>query len=434
MRIYNWSQLTDLEKSALLKRPASSSSDELQSRTRAILSDVRERGDEALLEMTARFDKVQLESLRVPPPKIQEALEKLDTATREALEMARDNIERFHRQQLPRRIEIPTLSGIRCFREARPIERVGFYIPGGSAPLPSTVLMLGVPSHIAENPIRVLCSPPQANGEIDSVVLATAALCGIDQVYRVGGAQAIAAMAFGTKSIPKVDKIFGPGNAWVTEAKQQVAAHPEGAAIDMPAGPSEVLVIADEFANPTFVAADLLSQAEHGPDSQVILISTSETMAKQSLAALDRLLQKLPRREIATQALQNSRCFVVKNVATAVEISDAYAPEHLILQINEPEVWARRLRNAGSVFLGAYSPESAGDYASGTNHVLPTYGHARAWSGLSLESFLKQITFQHLSREGLAAIGPAVEQLARLEGLEAHRLAVSVRLRPEEEV
>ncbi len=434
MRIYNWSQLTDLEKSALLKRPASSSSEELQSRTRAILSDVRERGDEALLEMTARFDKVQLESLRVPPPKIQEALEKLDTATREALEMARDNIERFHRQQLPRRIEIPTLSGIRCFREARPIERVGFYIPGGSAPLPSTVLMLGVPSHIAENPVRVLCSPPQANGEIDSVVLATAALCGIDQVYRVGGAQAIAAMAFGTKSIPKVDKIFGPGNAWVTEAKQQVAAHPEGAAIDMPAGPSEVLVIADEFANPTFVAADLLSQAEHGPDSQVILISTSETMAKQSLAALDRLLQKLPRREIATQALQNSRCFVVKNVATAVEISDAYAPEHLILQINEPEVWARRLRNAGSVFLGAYSPESAGDYASGTNHVLPTYGHARAWSGLSLESFLKQITFQHLSREGLAAIGPAVEQLARLEGLEAHRLAVSVRLRPEEEV
>jgi histidinol dehydrogenase len=432
MRIYNWSQLTKDEQSNLLKRPASSSSEELQSRTRDILNDVRERGDKALFELTARFDKVQLESLRVSPPKIQEALEKLDRLTRQALEMARDNIERFHRQQLPRRIEIPTLSGIRCFREARPIERVGFYIPGGSAPLPSTVLMLGVPSLIAENPVRVLCSPPQANGEIDPIVLATAALCGIDQVYRVGGAQAIAAMAFGTDSIPKVDKIFGPGNAWVTEAKQQVASHSEGAAIDMPAGPSEVLVIADDEANPTFVAADLLSQAEHGPDSQVILISTSEAIARQCLAALDRLLQKLPRREIAAQALMNSRCFVVHDIATAIQISDAYAPEHLILQIHEPEVWARRLRNAGSVFLGAYSPESAGDYASGTNHVLPTYGHARAWSGLSLESFLKQITFQHLSREGLAAIGPAVEQLARLEGLEAHRLAVSVRLRPEE--
>jgi histidinol dehydrogenase len=432
MRIYNWSQLTNPERKALLQRPASSSSVDLQNRTRDILSEVRERGDKALLEMTARFDKVQLDDLRVPPAKLQEALEGLDLLTRQALEMARDNIERFHRQQLPRRIEIPTLSGIRCFREARPIERVGFYIPGGSAPLPSTVLMLGVPSLIAENPLRVLCSPPQADGEIDRVVLATAALCGIDEVYRVGGAQAIAAMAFGTESVPKVDKIFGPGNAWVTEAKQQVASHPEGAAIDMPAGPSEVLVIADDEADPTFVAADLLSQAEHGPDSQVILISTSEKLAKQCLAALDRLLQKLPRREIAAQALLNSRCFVVQNVASAVEISDTYAPEHLILQIHEPEVWARRLKNAGSVFLGAYSPESAGDYASGTNHVLPTYGHARAWSGLSLESFLKQITFQHLSREGLAAIGPAVEQLARLEGLEAHRLAVSVRLRPEE--
>lgn len=432
MRIYNWSQLTQDEQCTLLKRPASSSSAELQSRTRDILSDVRERGDKALLEMTARFDKVQLETLRVPPSKLQEALDNLEPSTREALEMARDNIERFHRQQLPRRIEIPTLAGIRCFREARPIERVGFYIPGGSAPLPSTVLMLGVPSHIAENPIRVLCSPPQANGEIDPIVLATAALCGIDQVYRVGGAQAIAAMAFGTESVPKVDKIFGPGNSWVTEAKQQVSSHSEGAAIDMPAGPSEVLVIADEDANPIFVAADLLSQAEHGPDSQVILLSTSEKIAKDCLAALDRLLQKLPRREIAAQALLNSRCFVVKDIATAVKISDAYAPEHLILQIHEPEVWARRLQNAGSVFLGAYSPESAGDYASGTNHVLPTYGHARAWSGLSLESFMKQITFQHLSREGLAAIGPSVEKLASLEGLEAHRLAVSVRLRPEE--
>ncbi|HYX34000.1 MAG TPA: histidinol dehydrogenase [Oligoflexus sp.] len=433
MRIYNWNQLSRDEQRILLKRPASSSSAELQSGTREILADVHERGDQALIEMTARFDKVELQSLRVPPPKIQAALENLEPITREALEMARDNIERFHRQQLPRRIEIPTLSGIRCFREARPIERVGFYIPGGTAPLPSTVLMLGVPSHIAENPLRILCSPPQADGEINKIVLATAALCGIDQVYRVGGAQAIAAMAFGTDSIPKVDKIFGPGNAWVTEAKQQVASHPEGAAIDMPAGPSEVLVIADDEANPIFVAADLLSQAEHGPDSQVILITTSEGLAKQCLGALDRLLQKLPRREIAAQALMNSRCFVVPDIQTAVEISDTYAPEHLILQIYEPEVWARRLKNAGSVFLGAYSPESAGDYATGTNHVLPTYGHARAWSGLSLESFLKHITFQHLSREGLAAIGPAVEQLARLEGLEAHRLAVSVRLRPEEQ-
>jgi histidinol dehydrogenase len=432
MRIHTWQELTRDEQRQLLKRPASSSSPDLQTRTRDILNVVRERGDQALFEMTAQFDKVNLEQLRVPPPLIQNALERLDKPTREALEIARDNIERFHRQQLPRRIEVPTLPGIRCFREARPIERVGFYIPGGSAPLPSTVLMLGVPSLIAENPVRVLCTPPQAHGEIDAIVLATAALCEIDQVYRVGGAQAIAAMAFGTRTIPKVDKIFGPGNAWVTEAKQQVAAHPEGAAIDMPAGPSEVLVIADDQANPLYVAADLLSQAEHGPDSQVILISTSERMATACLSAIDKLLPRLPRRETIGEALAHSRCFVVPDRDTALRISDEYAPEHLILQVQEPEVWARLVRNAGSVFLGAFSPESAGDYASGTNHVLPTYGHARAWSGLSLDSFLKQITFQHLSREGLAAIGPAVEQLARLEGLEAHRLAVSVRLRPEE--
>lgn len=432
MRMYQWKTLTRDEQRNLLQRPALFASADLQARTRDILADVRERGDKALLDLTSRFDRVDLNELAVPPAQIGAALDRLDPETRKALETARDNIERFHRQQLPRRIEIPTMAGIRCFRESRPIERVGFYIPGGSAPLPSTVLMLGVPSLIAENPLRVLCTPPQSNGEIDPTVLATAALCGIDRIFRVGGAQAIAAMAFGTKSIPKVDKIFGPGNAWVTEAKQQVASHPEGAAIDMPAGPSEVLVIADEDADPLFVAADLLSQAEHGADSQVILVTTNESIGRQSLAAMDRLLQKLPRRELAAQSLLHSRCLVVDDMETALHISDEYAPEHLILQVREPEVWARRVQNAGSVFLGAFSPESAGDYASGTNHVLPTYGHAKAWSGLSLDSFLKQITFQHLSREGLAAIGPAVERLAQLEGLEAHRIAVSVRLRPEE--
>jgi len=432
MRIFDWNQLTREEQSSLLTRPTSSTSEELQAKTRAILKDVQDRGDQALLDMTERFDKVKLDALAVPPAQIRAALEAVSQETRAALEMARDNIERFHRQQIPKRIEIPTMAGIRCYREPRAIERVGFYIPGGSAPLPSTVLMLGVPAMIAGNPIRILCTPPQPNGEIDPIVLAAAALCGIDRVFRVGGAQAIAAMAFGTESIPKVDKIFGPGNAWVTEAKLQVASNPSGAAIDMPAGPSEVLVIADDDANPKFVAADLLSQAEHGPDSQVILITTSESQAKACLGAVDRLLETLPRRDIAVQALLNSRCILAPDLKTAIKISDAYAPEHLILQVFEPEVWARTLQNAGSVFLGQWSPESVGDYASGTNHVLPTYGHARALSGLSLESFIKQITFQHLSREGLAAIGPTVEHLARLEGLEAHRIAVSIRLRPEE--
>ncbi len=396
MQIFNWNSLSADERKSLLTRPSSSTSETLQTQTRSILRDVEARGDQALKEMTERFDRVRLDQLAVPPSQIMRALEELDDETRQALEMARDNIERFHRQQLPRRIELPTLSGIRCYREARAIERVGFYIPGGSAPLPSTVLMLGVPSLIAENPTRVLCTPPQADGEINPIVLAAAALCGIDQVYRVGGAQAIAAMAFGTESVPKVDKIFGPGNAWVTEAKLQVAANPLGAAIDMPAGPSEVLVIADERADPVFVAIDLLSQAEHGPDSQVILVTTSAGLAQKCLAAIDKLLLRLPRRDIAAKALENSRCFVTTDLKTALAISDSYAPEHLILQVYEPEVWARLVQNAGSVFLGPWSPESAGDYASGTNHVLPTYGHARALSGLSLESFIKQITFQHL--------------------------------------
>ena len=430
--IVRWNSLDKQERQAILARPVASSSQALQAQTRDILQTVKDRGDEALKAFTSQFDKVNIESLAIDRSTLHQALKMLEPQTRKALELARENIERFHRHQLPRRIEIPMQSGIRCYREPRPIEKVGFYIPGGTAPLPSTVLMLGIPAYIAANPMRILCTPPQANGEVNKIVLAAAALCGIEQVFCVGGAQAIAAMAYGTETIPKVDKIFGPGNAWVTEAKLQVAADPGGAIIDMPAGPSEVLVIADFSANPLFVAADLLSQAEHGPDSQVVLVTTDETLALQCLKEMEQLLKRLPRRDIAMQALLQSRCIIAPDLKTAVAISDAYAPEHLILQIQEPEKWARQIQNAGSVFLGPWSPESAGDYASGTNHVLPTYGLARGMSGLSLDSFLKHITFQHISREGLAHIGPAVEHLAQLEGLEAHRLAVSVRLQSEE--
>ncbi len=434
MKILTWQNLSPSEQKQSLRRPAQSQSEDLRKAVQDILTRVRAEGDQALLSYTESFDKIRLASMSVSAAERAEALAQLSPRTWDALRIARDNIERFHRQQTPKRIELPVLPGIRCFREPRALERVGFYIPGGSAPLPSTVLMLGIPSLIAGNPIRVLCTPPQKDGKVNPIVLAAAELCGIETIYKVGGAQAIAAMAYGTDTIPKVDKIFGPGNAWVTEAKMQVMADPEGAAIDMPAGPSEVLVIADESASAAFVAADLLSQAEHGPDSQVILISTSETKAREVLAALDRQIMSLPRREIAIAALNNSRCILADDLATALKISDAYAPEHLILQVQDPERWAREVQHAGSVFLGPWSPESAGDYASGTNHVLPTYGYARSYSGLTVESFMKFISFQHLSREGLEAIGPAIEELADLEGLEAHRRAVSLRLRPEEQL
>lgn len=429
-----WEDCSPEERKRVLSRPMQSSSAELRAGVQNILAAVQTEGDRTLLDLTARYDGVKLspETLVVSAAEKEAARALVQPKSRDALLLARDNIERFHRQQQPRKVELPTLPGIRCYRESRPIGKVGFYIPGGSAPLPSTVLMLGVPSSIAGNAERVLCSPPQKDGSLHPVILLAAELCGIEKIFKVGGAQAIAAMAYGTATIPKVDKIFGPGNAWVTEAKLQVASDPRGAAIDMPAGPSEVLVIADRSANPDWVAADLLSQAEHGSDSQVILVATAPELAEAVQRALSQQLEALPRRELARAALLESRCIVARDLFEALRISDAYAPEHLILQVEEPEFWAARVQTAGSVFLGPWSPESAGDYASGTNHVLPTYGHARAYSGLSLESFMKQISFQHLSRDGLAAIAPAIEELASLEGLEAHRRAVSIRLRPEE--
>lgn len=429
-----WKECSPKQQIAVLQRPQQSSSPELREGVRSIIAEVREEGDTALLRFTERFDGVNLraEALEVSSAEKEAARAQVSSATREALLLAKGNIERFHRQQLPRKIELPVLAGIRCYRESRPIGKVGFYIPGGSAPLPSTVLMLGVPSLIAANPQRILCTPPQKDGSVHPVILVAAELCGIERIFRVGGAQAIAAMAYGTASIPKVDKLFGPGNSWVTEAKLQVASDADGAAIDMPAGPSELLVIADAKADPEWIAADLLSQAEHGSDSQVILVTTDADLGLKVQAALERQLERLPRRDLARASLGESRCIVVRDLSEALRISDAYAPEHLILQVEEPERWAPLVQNAGSVFLGPWSPESAGDYASGTNHVLPTHGHARAYSGLSLESFMKQISFQHLSRDGLAAIGPALEELARLEGLEAHRRAVALRLRPEE--
>ncbi len=429
-----WEESSPEEQKAILDRPVSDTSAQLREGVRAILGAVQSEGDAALRAFTQRFDGVVLapEAMEVSPAEKLAAREKVSPATIAALNLAKENIERFHRQQITKRIELPTMPGVRCYRETRAIEKVGFYIPGGSAPLPSTVLMLGVPSSIAGNAQRILCSPPQKDGSMHPVILMAAELCGIERIFKVGGAQAIAALAYGTETIPKVDKIFGPGNSWVTEAKLQVAGDARGAAIDMPAGPSEVLVIADDKADPTWVAADLLSQAEHGSDSQVILVSTSRKMATAVQAAVEEQVKSLPRQELAREALKQSRCIIAANLQEALSISDAYAPEHLILQVEEPEVWARKVQNAGSVFLGPWSPESAGDYASGTNHVLPTHGYARSYSGLSLESFTKHITFQHLSREGLAALGPAIEELARLEGLEAHRRAVAIRLRPEE--
>lgn len=410
---------------ALLKRPAADIAS-LEPQVASILKEVREGGDAALIGFTERFDRVRCDSLAVPANEFEEAERSLDPKLKEAILLAKGNIERFHRAQHYGIMRIETMPGIQCWRKSIPVQRAGLYIPGGSAPLFSTILMLAVPAKLAGCGEIILCSPPSTEGKIHPAILYAAKVCGVDKVFRAGGAQAIAAMAYGTETVPRADKIFGPGNAWVTCAKQLIAR--EGISIDLPAGPSELAVFADKSAPASFVAADLLSQAEHGRDSQVLVVSTDAQVLEAVIAETQKQLEALPRKEIASVSLKHSHAILVSSDEEAMRLLNAYAPEHLILACKEPENLADKVINAGSVFLGIWSPESAGDYASGTNHTLPTNGFARGWSGVSLDSFVRKVTFQQLSEDGLKRIGSAVETMAEAEGLFAHKNAVSVRL------
>jgi histidinol dehydrogenase len=426
--ILDWKRLDEDGRASVLRRPAQRDAAGLLQRTRVIVDDVRARGDAALRDWTERLDGVRLETFAVTKQEFDAAAAALSDEQRQALERAIDTVTRFHELQTLPALRLETAPGVVCERMTVPLEAVGLYVPAGSAPLPSTALMLAVPAKIAGCPIRVMCTPPRPDGTADPAVLVAARLCGIRKVFKLGGAQAVAAMAYGTASVPKVVKIFGPGNSWVTAAKQLVAQDADGAALDMPAGPSEVLVIADESARPAFVAADLLAQAEHSPDAQVLLVTISRTTAEACVAEVARQLAELPRKEIAAQAIAESRVLLVPDINTAMEVCNRYAPEHLILQVTSPRNLLPQVRNAGSVFLGEWTPETMGDYCSGTNHVLPTYGHARAYSGLSVIDFVKRITVQELTADGLRGLGPVARTLARLESLDAHANAVTVRL------
>ena len=428
MQIVDWNTLDPAARDALLQRPAQREDAALRADVQRILARVRADGDVALRALTRQFDGCELAAFEVSADEFETAERALDPALREAIDAAQRRIEAFHRAGIPAPYSVETAPGVLCERVLRPIARVGLYVPAGSAPLPSTVLMLGVPARLAGCSQVVLCTPPRRDGSADPAVLCVARRCGIERVFKLGGAQAIAAMALGTASVPRSDKLFGPGNAYVTEAKRQVASEPGGPAIDMPAGPSEVLVIADAGADVEFVVADLLSQAEHGPDSQVVLVSDSGEILAGVSNELVRQVAELPRSKIVAAALAHARLIRCKDLNEAISLSNHYAPEHLILALREPRAWLDRVENAGSVFLGDYAPEALGDYCSGTNHVLPTYGAARAYSGVSVASFLKQITVQTVSREGLACIGPDAAVLARAEGLIAHERAVTRRL------
>ena len=429
IRYLNWNSIFPSQKKQVLKRPTQLRKKDFTERVRNILESVRNEGDKALFRFTSEFDEVQVSDLRVSPEEIQAAYQQVSQATLSALKDAIQRISRFHEAQMPKPISIETSKGILCERRFIPIDRVGLYIPAGTAPLPSTVLMLGIPSRIAGCKQRILVTPPRKDKTIDPNILVAADLVGIHEIYKIGGAQAIGALAYGTESIAKVLKIFGPGNSWVTEAKLQVSLDPEGASSDLPAGPSEVMVIGDEKANPAFVAADLLSQAEHGSDSQVIFVSTSKQCIDRVQVELEYQLQQLPRRALAEASLENSLLIEVKSIQEALEICNDYAPEHLILQIQNAREFSFQIESAGSVFLGEWTPESAGDYASGTNHVLPTSGFAKASSGLTTESFMKTITFQEITQQGLSEIGPTLSELARIEGLDGHRNSVLIRTR-----
>lgn len=428
MKRIDWNQLDDAAREAVLQRPVQAVSDAVRTGVQAVFDGVAARGDAALRDFTARFDGVALENFEVDADEFARAAEAVPADVQAAIAEAASRIEAFHRAGIASPYEVETAPGLTCQRVQRPIRRVGLYVPAGSAPLPSTGLMLCVPARLAGCAEVVLCTPPRADGSADPAVLLAARQAPGVRVFKLGGAQAIAAMALGTASVPRCDKLFGPGNAWVDEAKRQAAQRPGGIAIDMPAGPSEVLVIADAGASAAFVAADLLSQAEHGPDSQVLLLTDSATLLDAVAAEVDAQLATLPRAAIARRALEASRLVLVRDIAQAIAISDAYAPEHLILSVREPRAWLDRITSAGSIFLGDWTPEALGDYCSGSNHVLPTGGAARAWSGLSVASFQKAITVQEASRAGIASAGPCAAILAHAEGLQAHARAVELRL------
>lgn len=427
MKILTWSLLSDSEKQNALLRPSIRDNQSIAEKTQQIVNQVKQSGDGALAQLSVQLDGVALQTFKVSDSEFA-AADTIDLAAKKAIQLAYENIVTFHRAQKQTPIRVETKPGVVCEKLWRPIQKVGLYIPGGTAPLVSTVLMLGGPAQVAENPVRILCTPPNRQGQINPHILYAAQLCQIDTIYKLGGAQAIAAMAYGTDSVLKVDKIFGPGNAWVTAAKQIVAQDANGASIDLPAGPSEVMVIADDTANPDFVAADLLSQAEHGEDSQVFLVCFSQTFAEAVQASIAKLLVQLSRKAIASAALEHSAAIVVDTIEVALTIANGYAPEHLIIQIKNPRDSLDKINCAGSIFLGPYTPESVGDYASGTNHVLPTYGYARNHSGLGVQDFMLHISVQELTPQGLQTIGPAVETLSAIEGLDAHGLAVTLRL------
>jgi len=423
-----WSSLSANEKKQALARPAMANSQQLKKTVGDIIARVEAEGDAAVLDYTRKFDCPDLTNLVLSQDDIEALAAKVTPVVASAIDTAFNNIKAFHEAQMPSDIALTTTPGVKCELRFTALDAVGLYIPGGSAPLPSTVLMLGVPALVAGCENKLLCTPPNKEQLIAPEIAYAARKCGIDKIFLCGGAQAIAAMALGTETIPQVDKIFGPGNSFVTEAKQQVSQRADGAAIDMPAGPSEVLVLADEFANPEFVAADLLSQAEHGPDSQAILVSNSATLIEEAKAAVERQLATLSRAEIARPAMENARYILADSIEQAIEASNAYASEHLIVQIENARDYLPKIKYAGSIFLGPWSPESAGDYASGTNHVLPTYGYAKNYSSLGLLDFMRRYTIQELSADGMRNLGPAIMALAAAEGLDAHEQAVALRM------
>ena len=428
MTVCTWGDLDSAAQRTLLNRPAVVADKEIRDGVAEIIALVRAGGDTAIRDLTRRFDGAALETFRVADQEVAAAISQLDDDAHAAIDLAIANVRCFHERQLPKPISIETMPGVRCERVSHPLDSVGLYVPAGTAPLPSAAVMLAVPAAIAACPVRIMCTPPRPDGTADPAVLVAATRAGVADIYKIGGAQAIAAMAYGTESVPSVRKIFGPGNAWVTNAKSQVSLDPAGAAIDMPAGPSEVLVIADAAASVEFIAADLLSQAEHGVDSHVVLLTTSAELAHKVQLEVEQQLVTMSRADLARQALRNSPIIIVESLDIAIQISNGYAPEHLILQIANARDALAAIRNAGSVFVGSWTPESVGDYCSGTNHVLPTYGFASSYSGLGVEQFLRQMTVQELTRDGLAGLSGAVVTLANLEGLDAHAAAVTRRL------
>ena len=428
MKRIDWNALDERERAAVLQRPVQAVSDTVRSAVAAIFDAVAAEGDAALRAYTRQFDGVDLAEFEVAAREFDEAIEQVPADVQSAISEAAARIEAFHRAGITTPYEVETAPGLLCQRVQRPIARVGLYVPAGSAPLPSTALMLAIPARLAGCHEIILCTPPRKDGTADPAVLLAARQAPGVRVFKLGGAQAIAAMSVGTSRVPRCDKLFGPGNGWVDEAKRQALQRPGGIAIDMPAGPSEVLVIADAGADAAFVASDLLSQAEHGPDSQVLLVSDSDVLLDAVAIEVAAQLARLPRAAIATKALAASRLVLVRDIAQAIEVSDAYAPEHLILAVRDPRAWLDCVQNAGSIFLGDWTPEALGDYCSGSNHVLPTGGAARAWSGLSVASFQKAITVQDASRIGIVAAGPCAAVLAHAEGLQAHARAVELRL------